>query len=275
LAEFLAIHQSDASLLGCLLRRLAGRVSLGHSERAAGVGFFQSDDLLLRKRPLGGQAALPEKLAEGVESEAALICSGAVGSTARSFHEQMTLPFRFKHWLFATAGQPDTLAPVRAALLKNLPDYLRRSVKGDSAAEALFFTFLSRLRDVGRLDDHDLDASTAARSLAAAVGETERAFEQMGQPLPGMALVVSNGRVMAALRRGHPLSVGLVDGLTTCSRCEIGPAANELNPRVKSHRMLRAAMVLSGAAAPIDGFRDVAEREVIAIPRTLTEIRSL
>jgi hypothetical protein len=34
-------------------------------------------------------------------------------------------------------------------------------------------------------------------------------------------------------------------------------------------------MVLSGAAAPIDGFRDVAEREVIAIPRTLTEIRSL
>jgi glutamine amidotransferase len=97
----------------------------------------------------------------------------------------------------------------------------------------------------------------------------------MGQPLPGMALVVSNGRVMAALRRGHPLSVGLVDGLTTCSRCEIGPAANELNPRVKSHRMLRAAMVLSGAAAPIDGFRDVAEREVIAIPRTLTEIRSL
>jgi len=107
LAEFLAIHQSDASLLGCLLRRLAGRVSLGDSERAAGVGFFQSDDLLLRKRPLGGQAALPEKLAEGVESEATLICSGAVGSTARSFNEQMTLPFRFKRWLFATADDYD------------------------------------------------------------------------------------------------------------------------------------------------------------------------
>jgi len=275
LAEFLAIHQSDASLLGCLLRRLAGKVSLGDSERAAGVGFFQSDDLLLRKRPLGGQAALPEKLAEGVESEAALICSGAVGSTTRSFNEQMTLPFRFKRWLFATAGQPDTLAPVRAALLKNLPDYLRRSVKGDSAAEALFFTFLSRLRDVGRLDDHDLDASTAARSLAAAVGETERAFEQTGQSLPAMAVVVSNGRVMAALRRGHPLQVGLVDGLIPCQRCEIGPGANDLDPRVKSHRMLRAAMVLSGTAGPIEGFREVAEREVVAIPRTLTDIRSL
>jgi len=275
LAEFLAIHQSDASLLGCLLRRLAGKVSLGDSERAAGVGFFQSDDLLLRKRPLGGQPALPEKLAEGVESEATLICSGAVGPMARSFNEQMTLPFRFKRWLFATAGQPEALTPVRSALLKTLPDYLRRSVKGDSATEAIFFTFLSRLRDVGRLDDHDLDAATAARALAATVGEAERAFEQMGQPLPEMAVVVSNGRVMAALRRGHGLQVGVVDGLIPCQRCEIGPAANELDPKVKSHRMLKAAMLLSGAPAPLEGFREVAEREVIAIPRTLTEIRSL
>jgi hypothetical protein len=275
LAEFLSIHLSDASLLGCVLRRLAGRVSLGDSERAAGVGFFQSDDVLLRKRPLGGQAAIPEKLADGVESEAALICSGAVGPMARSFNEQMTLPFRFKRWLFATAGQPESLGPVRSALLKSLPDYLRRSVKGDSAAEALFFTFLSRLRDVGRLDDHELDASTAARSLAAAVGEMERAFEQIGLALPAMAVVVSNGRVMAALRRGHPLMVGVVDGLIPCQRCEIGPTANELDPRVKSHRMLRAAMVLSGAAVAPEGFREVAEREVVAIPRTLTDIRSL
>src|SRR5205823_12687116 len=133
-----------------------------------------------------------------------LICSGAVGAASRAFNEQMTLPFRFKHWLFATAGQPDTLGPIRPPLLKGLPDYLRRSVKGDSGAEGLFFTFLARLRDAGRLDDHELDAETAARSLAAAVGEAERAFEQRGQPLPGIAAVVSNGRVMAALRRGHP-----------------------------------------------------------------------
>src|SRR5256714_4296185 len=249
LAEFLAIHQSDATLLGSVLRRLAGKVSVGSSERAAGVGFFQSDDLLLRKRPLGGQPALPEKLGDGVESEATLICSGTVGTSGRSFSEQITLPFRFKRWLFAPAGQPDSLAPIRPALLKALPDYLRRSVKGDSAAEGLFFTFLSRLRDVGRLDDHELDAESAARALAAAVGEAERAFEQIGEPPPAMAAVVSNGRVMAALRRGHPLLVGIVDGLLPCARCEIGPGANELDPRGESHRILRAAVVLFGPQA--------------------------
>jgi glutamine amidotransferase len=275
-AEFLAIHQTDASLLGCLLRRLAGKVSLGGVELAAGVGFFQSDDVLLRKRPLAGQEPAPEKLAEGVESEAALICSGAVGSqAARAFNEQTALPFRFKRWLFAIAGQPDSLAPIRSQLQKELPDYLRRSVKGDSAAEALFVTFLSRLRDVGRLDDADVDALTSGRALAAAVGEAERAFEQQGKPLPPLAAVATNGRVMAALRRGHPLFLGVVDGLIPCQRCEIGAGASDLDPRVNSHKMLRAAMFLSGSQPSHEGFREVAEGEILAVPRGLTEIESL
>ena len=104
------------SLLACTLRRLAGKVSLGGVEPAAGVGFFQSDDVLLRKRPLAGQKPEPSKLAEGVESEAALICSGAVGGTSHAFNEQTTLPFRFKRWLFATAGQPEGMPKFRCPL---------------------------------------------------------------------------------------------------------------------------------------------------------------
>ena len=51
-AEFICIHETDASLLPCLLRRLKGTVALGPPEVAAGVGYFQSDDVLVRKRPL-------------------------------------------------------------------------------------------------------------------------------------------------------------------------------------------------------------------------------
>lgn len=274
LAEFFAIHQSDASLLGCVLRRMSGKVSLGPAQPAAGVGFFQSDDVLLRKRPLSGDP-LPEKLAEGVESEAALVCSGAARSSARAFSETLTLPFRFKRWLFAIAGEPDALYPIRAPLLKALPDYLRRSVKGDSAAEAVFFTFLARLRDAGRLDDHDVDAQTAARALASAVGEAERAFEQIGQPLPGLSLVASNGRVMAGVRRGHPLFLGVIDGLIPCQRCEISAGSSDLDPRVKSHRMLRAAMLASGPQASLDALRELPERAVVAVPRGLVDIATL
>ena len=55
--EFLAIHLSDAALLGCALR--CGGVRECSSARrigsvASGVGFFQSDDVLLRKRAARG-----------------------------------------------------------------------------------------------------------------------------------------------------------------------------------------------------------------------------
>jgi glutamine amidotransferase len=275
-AEFLAIQQSDASLLGCLLRKYAGRLDLGSAEQAAGVGFFQSDDLLLRKRPLAGQPAQPERLADGVESEAVLVCSGAVdtsGTPGRSFREERTLPFRFKRWLFALAGNLDALTPGRAELEKQLPDYLRRSAKGDSAAEALFLTFLAKLREAGRLDDFNVDAQTAARALAAAVGVAERACETNGAAPLRLAAVVINGRVMAALRRGHPLWLGSIEGLVECARCELAPGASELSHLLRAHRALRATALFSGEIAP-EGFRAVADGEIIAIPRDL-EARSL
>lgn len=269
LAEFLALHETDANLLGCLLRRLSGRLSLGPVEPAAGVGFFESDDVLLRKRPLAGKEPAFERLADGVQSEAALITSGVVGAGLRSFDERRTLPFRFKRWLFAVAGQPELLRPARDSLVATLPEYLRRAVTGESAAESLFFTFLARLRDAGRLDDIDVDAQTAARALAAAVGVAERAFEQQGSPLPAMAVVATNGRVMAALRRGHPLWLGEIEGLLPCARCEISQGARPLDPRLTEHRNLRAAVLVSGAQNQPEGFRELAEGEILAVPRDL------
>jgi hypothetical protein len=267
MAEFLALHQTDSSLLGCLLRRLSGRISLGAVEPAAGVGFFESDDVLLRKRPLAGKEPAFERLADGVQSEAALITSGVLGRG--TFDERQTLPFRFKRWLFAVAGQPELLRPARSSLVQALPEYLRRAVTGDSAAESLFFTFLARLRDAGRLDDIDVDAQTAARALAAAVGEAERAFEKLGAPLPALAAVATNGRVMAALRRGHPIWLGAIEGLLPCARCEVAEGARALDPRLPEHRNLRAAVLVSGAQKAPEGFRELAEGEILAVPRDL------
>jgi hypothetical protein len=271
LPEFLAIHQSDASLLGCVLDARAQRLRLGEGEPAAGVGFFQSDDLLVRKRPLTPlQPALPAQLADGVESEAALICAGAMPISAvmpRGFHEESTLPFRFRRWLFALAGRPDGLWPARAALTALLPDFLRRAAKGDSAAESLFLLFLSRLRDLGRLDDADLDGPAAARALAGAVGEAERALEAAGQGRPPLAAVASNGRVLVALRRGHPLSTGAVDGLASCARHEVGPGMSEHSPVRRAHLALKARLIASGQAP--EGFAAVPEGGIVAVGRDL------
>jgi hypothetical protein len=275
--EFLAIHQSDAALLGCVLRAGASRLTLGEGETAAGVGFFQSDDVLLRKRPLPARMSLPGSLAtvlaEGVESEAVLVCAGflqGAGPQARGFQEEATLPLRFKRWLFALAGKPDGLLPARPALLSALPDHLRRSARGDTAGEALFLHFLARLRDLGRIDDPDLDAPTAAKALAAAVGEAERALESLGVQHPPLAVVASNGRALVALRRGHGLSLARVDGMATCPKHEVGPGMKELNPLRRSHAALQARLLLSGdPAAVVEGFTPLPEGGIVAIGRDL------
>src|SRR5207302_43649 len=148
--------------------------------------------------------ALPERLAEGVTSEAVVIAAGtAIKSVRGAFAEEATFPFRFHRWIFSLAGDAVALQPSRPKVHEGLPEYLRRSVKGDAAAQSLFFDFLSRLREAGRLDDGDVDETTVARALAGAVGSAERAFEQLGQPMPPLAAVATNGRVMAAVRRGH------------------------------------------------------------------------
>jgi hypothetical protein len=263
-AEFLAIHHTDASLLPCLLRRLKGRTTLGEMESAAGLGFFQSDDVLVRKRPLASLPTL-EKLTEGVESEAAVI---ATGSLTRAFAEESTFPLRFKRWLFAFGGNPVSLGPAHASLRQALPDSLRRAAGGESAAEAIFLTFLSRLRDAGHLDNIDVSADAAAKALGAAVGAAERAFEQDGKQLPPLAALATNGRVIAAVRRGHPLWVTRIDGLDECARCEIGPGAKELDPRTRAHRAIRAVVVVSGPQPNLPE-REVAEGEIVVVPRSL------
>ncbi len=278
--EFLAIHQSDAALLGCVLRAGASKLTLGEGETAAGVGFFQSDDVLLRKRPLPARVSLPGSLAtalaEGVESEAVLVCAGFLqgplhGPQTRGFQEEATLPLRFKRWLFALAGKPDGLLPARPVLLAALPEHLRRNARGDTAGEVLFLHFLARLRDLGRLDDPDLDAPTAAKALAAAVGEAERALESLGVLHPPLAVVASNGRVLVALRRGHGLSLARIEGLATCPKHEVGPGMKELNPLRRSHAGLQARLLLSGdPAVPVDGYTPLPEGGIVAVGRDLS-----
>src|SRR5256885_9746428 len=121
-ADFLAIHHTDASLLPCLLRRFGGRATGGPPESAAGLGFFQSDDVLVRKRPVAGTPTL-EKLTEGVESEAAVI---ATGSLTRAFSEEATFPLRFKRWLFAFGGDPGLAGASPRRPVRRLPAPLAR-----------------------------------------------------------------------------------------------------------------------------------------------------
>ncbi len=244
--EFLAIHTSDAQLLGCALRTAAARVQLARriSRGRSGllpVGRRADAQAAAGRQPAGGARAARrgsrERGGDHLRGRAQAAVARAARTTSRA-----TFPFRFRRWLVAFAGEPDGLAPARAALLTAVPDFLRRAARGDSAAEALVLLFLSRLAIWAGLRHPNLEAEPAARALAAAASETPsaRSTSQGGPAAPaGLAIAASNGRA--------PSTSGLA------------PRTSALDARARRHPALRPARGLP-ADEPAPSLRPLAPR---------------
>lgn len=109
-----------------------------------GVGFFQTDEVLLRRKPndTSGALALWRQF-EGVRSHAVLahICHTSAGA----LRTETTPPLRFGHIVFACQGTHSGLAAIRSRVEASLPDFLRAGLKGDTFTELAFSIFLREL----------------------------------------------------------------------------------------------------------------------------------
>jgi glutamine amidotransferase len=266
-----AIIQSDPNLLPCQVARLDAHVALQDGDRlpdAYGFGHYGGGSVLLGKRPTG--AARPLGLAElagGLESEALLV--HARYATVGKPKDENTHPFRFRRWLFAHDGTVEAFDRVRPVLLEGLPDFLRRNLQGDTDSEHLFLWFLKQLRDEGRMDELDLDATIAARALAETVRQVEGFCRRAGAQRPSrLGLVATNGRVMVATRRGGPLHYALLEGIVPCPLHGLDARTPESNPQLRPHRLVKAVAFASRLRSP-NGFIEVPEGSVAAVSRTL------
>ena len=82
--------------------------------------------------------------------------------------------------------------------------------------------------------------------------------------------------VGSALKISIQADAGFLTLLLLCGL--LGPRTVPLGQKVEMSLLLPlilCALMKVGTAGAIEGFREVAEREVVAIPRTLTDIRSL
>jgi len=268
MAEFAALLQSDPALLRCQLRRLDHAADLCAAPgRVLGIGYFEGGRVLLRKRPVVRPDAL-EGFAGEVRSE--MLVAACRGAAPGGFREEDSEPFRFRHWVFAGAGRivpPDG----RAAVLASLPDFLRRGLVGRSDAELAFLTALSDLHAQTRsLDNVDQDPETAARALASTLARLDAGAKAAGGTVPQTAGLLSNGRMMAAVRRGRPLFYALLEGLPECPVCGIDRDTPETDPRVRPHRRLKA-VALTTRTRPEGGVAwiDVPEGHLVTVSRSL------
>jgi hypothetical protein len=246
-----ALFTSDPNLLGCVLHRLEGQVSLAGSEslNAAGVGSYALDDVLLRRY---SQGRLPRTLQDLLphEKSEALLYRGQVLPLGMS--PESGQPLRYREWLFCQLGTVHAFAELKPKLEAELPDYLQRTPGHATEGEVAFALFLKYLREAERADDRTLEPSLIAQML----GQASRRIQQLSTAagaarLSSINLIASNQQALVATRLGEtPLHYTLLEGSERCDVCGLTAATPSTAPKIRAHLRQRTVAVASHVAQP-------------------------
>lgn len=121
--------------------------------------------------------------------------------------EENTHPFVHERWLFAhngTVARYKDDPAVRAAILAEIDADLRGRIGGDTDSERCFYLFLTRLRARAALAAPGL--ADVRRALAETTATVLSIADRLPSPKPSsLTFLVSDGRVLAACRRGRTL----------------------------------------------------------------------
>jgi glutamine amidotransferase len=172
-----------------------------------GIGWYQGRRVVVRRGLLpahADQAFVEAARAARSRIVVAHVRDASVGPVA----EENTHPFVHGRWLFAhngTVARYRRSARLRAALEAEIDPPLRAALRGETDSERCFLIFLSRLRAHGRLEGATLDEVRAA--LADTTATLVRLADPGAERPSSLNFLVSDGRLLAACRRGRDLHV--------------------------------------------------------------------
>lgn len=262
MARILGILTSDPTLLRCQSARLDPHQRF-LEEEALGLGSYDDADVLLTKRPAGVGTRRLAGLSESIQSPAIL----AMGRREALYQEESLHPLRYRRWLFAMDGETEALSRAREAMESALPVFLARSLRTFSARERVFFLLLKLLYEQKQLDDPNLEAAEASRSLSRAIRTMDEILAEVGEarPLP-LVVLTTNGRILLGARRGEPLAYQLAEGSGSCELCGFDERSDD--PRIPAHRRARA-VALSTFPSAEAGFVEIPDESVVGVERSL------
>jgi glutamine amidotransferase len=244
-----------------------------------GIGFYQGGEVLLQRRPKPPTA--PVDFYEAVRDirTDALIGHARSGTWGTAKNEN-THPFRFRSWLFAHHGSLVGFDRLRAELLKLIPDFLRRNIRGQTDSEHLFHLFLAVLHNGGKLDDPMISTKAAGQALAETLAMCNRLLgDDAGSSTLDVA--ATNGRILLVTRRGRPLWLYRINGVRDCPVCRETPTELQRGPHAADHEHLRAVVMVADSVEPARGqlapmWQEVGEGSLVTVSHELhTDITHL
>jgi len=260
-----ALFTSDPFLVRCELERVRSQFSLGEPSEVVGVGAYEDSVVLLKR--YGAGVPRPD-LWQAPETDVVLFHSQA--PTSATPQDENTQPFRLRQWLFAHAGEVAQADRVRERILKLLPDFLLRAIRGTTVSEAIFALYLAQVRDLGRMEDPQLPAPLAAQLLLKAARMVEQLSSEVGGTSKStLSLAATNGRLLAVARLGAaPIHYKLLEGDAACTRCGLLADGKDSEPLVRDHRRRRSVLVASKPTTT--GWLEVEDGQALAIDRKLS-----
>lgn len=239
--------------------------SLGGPSELVGVGAYEDSVVLLKRY---GAGVPRTDLWDAPETDVVLIHSQP--PTSATPLDENTQPFRLRQWLFAHAGDVDQADRVRERILKLLPDFLLRAIRGTTVSEAIFALYLAQLRDLGRMEDVQLSAPLAAQLLLKAARTVEQIAAEVGNTSKStLSLAATNGRILVAARLGsEPIHYKLLEGDPVCARCDLTGDGKDSEPLVRDHRRRRSVVLATRPRST--GWLEVEDGQALAIDRKLS-----
>ncbi len=174
-----------------------------------GVGFYQSGEVLMRRRPIDDRAEID--VAKNCADVRADVMIGHVRvATVGALRTENTHPFRYRQWLFAQTGTIPAFDSLRERLVASVPEFLRGDIRGETDSEVVFHIFLSFLHDAGRLNDAAVDEAVVGSALRSTLQVVDQMAAEGGHPPAPLNMIVTNGDFLVAVRRGADGTEGQV-----------------------------------------------------------------
>jgi hypothetical protein len=250
----------------------ADRLSLartGESQIAWGIGFFQSDEVLLRRRPADprDQVSLAGEMAE--------IRAHALLAQVRHVHHgelttEGTPPLRFGHLLFACSDLPGEPLSLKRRVLENMPAFLHPTVGSGTPPELLLGLFLSALPHAQLERSRDVRASRGAlaseligNALRSALERIDQLLGEQGAPAFDGDVWVCSGEHLVVAHR-----TGVLHLRVFRSRHELQALGGvDLEGRAAGADLAYAVGVLSAPGTPGPGWERLPDQTLLTVGR--------
>lgn len=250
---------NDPRLTGCALSPFQSVLTLPDgAPNGWGMGYYQAGQPLLRKQPKAPPGPL-EIATTAANLRTNLILGHVRAATIGSQRTENTHPFRYRNWIFCHCGTLDRFDEVKEDMLRSVPDFIRRNIRGKTDSEHLFHLFLSFLNDTGQMDDPRIKTEVAARALSSTFAYVDRLVTDQGGSPSDASCVISNGQILLAYRRGTMMKVSR-HSTYTCP----GP-----DGKPKAAPNLKAVVLVGGVDPKLPGWEVVSDRSIVTIDGSL------